>query len=66
MARTPRTDRSPDGRRMTHPTTRAQWRAWLAAHHGEAAGVWLVSWKKATGKPSVAYAEAVEEALCVG
>jgi len=66
MARAPRTDRSPDGRRMTHPTTRAQWRAWLAAHHGEAAGVWLVSWKKATGKPSVAYAESVEEALCVG
>ena len=66
MARAPRTDRSPDGRRMTHPTSRAQWRAWLAAHHGEAAGVWLVSWKKATGKPSVAYAESVEEALCVG
>ena len=51
---------------MTHPTTRAQWRAWLAAHHDQPDGVWLVSWKKATGKPSVPYADAVEEALCVG
>jgi len=66
MARAPRTDPSPDGRRMTHPTSRTQWRAWLLAHHDEPDGVWLVSWKKATGRPSVPYAEAVEEALCVG
>jgi uncharacterized protein YdeI (YjbR/CyaY-like superfamily) len=51
---------------MTHPTTRAQWRAWLAAHHLEPDGVWVVSWKKATGKPAVTYGDAVEEALCVG
>jgi uncharacterized protein YdeI (YjbR/CyaY-like superfamily) len=51
---------------MTHPTTRAQWRAWLAAHHLEPDGIWLISWKKATGKPAVSYGDAVEEALCVG
>jgi uncharacterized protein YdeI (YjbR/CyaY-like superfamily) len=51
---------------MTHPTTRAQWRAWLAAHHLEPDGVWVISWKKATGKPAVTYGDAVEEALCVG
>jgi uncharacterized protein YdeI (YjbR/CyaY-like superfamily) len=51
---------------MVHPTTRAQWRAWLGAHHEERDGVWLVSWKAVTGKPAVRYAEAVEEALCVG
>lgn len=51
---------------MVHPTTRAQWRAWLTAHAGDPDGVWLVSWKKATGRPFVTYDEAVEEALCVG
>lgn len=46
-----------------HPLTRAEWRAWLVEHHTQAEGVWLVTYKKATGKPQVAYDEAVEEAL---
>lgn len=49
-----------------HPQTRAEWRAWLAQHHMDATGVWLISYKKATGKPRVEYEEAVEEALCFG
>jgi uncharacterized protein YdeI (YjbR/CyaY-like superfamily) len=65
-ARAPREETAPDGRRMVHAETRAQWRAWLGAHHGETVGVWLVSWKKATGRPAIPYAEAVEEGLCVG
>jgi uncharacterized protein YdeI (YjbR/CyaY-like superfamily) len=51
---------------MVHPTTRAQWRAWLAAHQDDTEGVWLVSWKKSVGKPFVGYDDVVEEALCVG
>ena len=50
----------------THPETRAAWRAWLAREHGRAEGVWLVSYKKATGRPAVGYDAAVEEALCFG
>lgn len=50
----------------THPKTRAEWRAWLGQHHNRAEGVWLISYKKATGKPYVTYDEAVEEALCFG
>lgn len=49
-----------------HPATRAEWRAWLERNHARPDGVWLVSYKKATGKPRVEYAEAVEEALCFG
>jgi uncharacterized protein YdeI (YjbR/CyaY-like superfamily) len=49
-----------------HPLTRAEWRAWLEDNHGRAEGVWLISYKKATGKPRVEYEEAVEEALCYG
>ena len=47
-------------------TTRAGWRAWLAQHHARAAGIWLVTYKKASGKPHVTYDEIVEEALCFG
>jgi uncharacterized protein YdeI (YjbR/CyaY-like superfamily) len=49
----------------THPT-RAEWRAWLEQHHAQTEGVWLISYKKSTGKPRVEYNEAVEEALCFG
>jgi uncharacterized protein YdeI (YjbR/CyaY-like superfamily) len=45
---------------------RADWRDWLERNHEAAAGVWLVSWKKPTGKPRVDYDAAVEEALCFG
>jgi uncharacterized protein YdeI (YjbR/CyaY-like superfamily) len=40
------------------------WRAWLAEHHGESAGVWLVTAKK--GVSGVSRDEALEEALCHG
>jgi uncharacterized protein YdeI (YjbR/CyaY-like superfamily) len=49
-----------------HPATREQWRAWLVRHHDEASEIWLVTYRKAVGKPSVAYNDAVEEALCFG
>lgn len=50
----------------THPKTRAEWRTWLEQNHTRAEGVWLISYKKATGKPRFEYDEAVEEALCFG
>lgn len=49
-----------------HPLTRAEWRDWLEAHHERDRGVWLIIYKKATGKPRLEYDEAVEEALCFG
>lgn len=49
-----------------HPLTRAAWRQWLTDHHTQPEGVWLVTYKKATGKPRVEYDDAVEEALCFG
>lgn len=45
---------------------RESWRAWLEANHRSSAGAWLVYQKKESGRPSVSYAEAVEEALCFG
>jgi uncharacterized protein YdeI (YjbR/CyaY-like superfamily) len=45
---------------------RARWRTWLKKNHASAAEIWLVYYKKATGKPSVSYAESVQEAICFG
>jgi uncharacterized protein YdeI (YjbR/CyaY-like superfamily) len=50
----------------THPLSRAEWRAWLAQNYTQKEGVWLISYKKATGQPRFEYDEAVEEALCFG
>jgi uncharacterized protein YdeI (YjbR/CyaY-like superfamily) len=48
------------------PADRAAWRAWLAANHATATGVWAVTYRRAAGKPVVEYADLVEEALCFG
>lgn len=50
----------------TQPTTRADWRAWLAAHYDREKEIWLVYNKRHTGEPRVEYDDAVEEALCFG
>lgn len=49
-----------------HPKTRAQWGEWLDRNHARTEGIWLITYKKATGKPRVEYNEAVEEALRFG
>ena len=49
-----------------HPKTRNQWRKWLEKNHSTCPGVWLIYYKKETGKRNFDYAEAVEEALCFG
>lgn len=45
---------------------RKAWRAWLEKNHATSTGVWLVYYKKDSGKPRVEYGDAVEEALCFG
>jgi uncharacterized protein YdeI (YjbR/CyaY-like superfamily) len=48
------------------PCDAAEWAAWLEEHHTTEREVWLVYWKKATGKPSITWADAVEVALRFG
>ena len=45
---------------------RKEWRAWLSKFHKSKKEIWLVYYKKASGKPRVSYNDAVEEALCYG
>lgn len=46
--------------------TSAAWREWLQNNHDKTNGVWLLFFKKGTGKSSIEYEVAVEEALCFG
>jgi uncharacterized protein YdeI (YjbR/CyaY-like superfamily) len=41
-------------------------RDWFDAHHATATELWHGSYKKATGRPTVTWSQAVDEALCVG
>jgi uncharacterized protein YdeI (YjbR/CyaY-like superfamily) len=50
----------------THPLSLEEWREWLQRNHDRATGVWLVSFKKTTGKPHFEYDVAVAEDLCFG
>ncbi len=42
------------------------WRAWLEKHYASDTEIWLIYYKKATGKPRITYNDAVEQALCFG
>jgi uncharacterized protein YdeI (YjbR/CyaY-like superfamily) len=46
--------------------TAADWRAWLERNHAIEKEICLVYYKKASGKKSLTYEEALEEALCFG
>ena len=43
-----------------------EWRNWLDEHHGSESEVWLVFYKLHTGVGSIAYSDALDEALCFG
>lgn len=51
---------------MVYAPSRAAWREWLAQYHASKLEIWLIYYKQGTGKPRVAYGDAVEEALCYG
>ena len=46
--------------------TPAEFRAWLAQNHATATELGVVLHRKASGKPSMTWSEAVDQALCFG
>ena len=46
--------------------TREEWRKWLEENHSKAEEIWLIYYKKPSGKSRIPYTDAVEEALCFG
>ncbi|WP_270087095.1 YdeI/OmpD-associated family protein [Sphingobacterium sp. SYP-B4668] len=49
-----------------YPASPTEWRDWLAQNHLSKQSVWLVFYSKASGKKSITWSEAVDEALCFG
>ena len=45
---------------------RAEWRNWLKRNHDKASEIWILAFKKHTGKQYLDYQDALEEALCYG
>jgi len=45
---------------------RKEWRQWLRKNYKTEKDIWLIYYNKESGKPRVAYNDAVEEALCFG
>lgn len=52
--------------RPTFFATRSEFRTWLEKHHEDEHELWLGLYKKSSGKPSITWPEAVDEALCFG
>ncbi len=52
--------------KQLYVTDRSKWRRWLSKHYARETGIWLIFYKKETSKPTIAYEDAVEEALCFG
>lgn len=48
------------------PTERDDWRRWLAENGSHEKEVWLVYFRKESGRPTIAYEDSVEDALCFG
>jgi uncharacterized protein YdeI (YjbR/CyaY-like superfamily) len=46
--------------------SRDEWRSWLEENYNKAKEIWLIYYNKNSGKPRIAYDQAVEEALCFG
>lgn len=55
-----------DEDKLLYVAERGAWRAWLEQHYRSEKDIWLVYYKKHTGKPRLEYNDAVEEALCFG
>lgn len=57
---------SKDNRQILTFTAQQEWREWLEENHASSDGVWLLFYKKDSGKKTYGYKEALEEALCYG
>lgn len=47
-------------------TKRSEWRKWLSKNYKTEPEIWLIYYKKDSGKPRISYDDAVLEALCFG
>ena len=55
-----------DGKDVLAPSTRGDWRRWLALNVDRRGGLWIVYRKKSSSLDGPVYGDLVEEALCFG
>jgi uncharacterized protein YdeI (YjbR/CyaY-like superfamily) len=56
----------PNPKRIRAFTSDAAFDAWMRAHHARETELWLRIYKKASGKPTITHAQALDVALCWG
>lgn len=49
-----------------YPNSAASWREWLAKNHMDIDAIWVVFHTKKSGKETLSWSQAVDEALCFG
>lgn len=52
--------------REVYVQNRDEWRNWLSENYNKESGIWLIFYKKETGRATLEYEDAIEEALCFG
>lgn len=55
-----------DGKQALYAPTRMQWRQWLEQHSQLEQSVWLILYHRKSKVQSIAYNDAMEEAVCFG
>lgn len=56
----------PESFKSKHFKDRSSWEEWLSKNHDLVQEVWMLHYKKHTGKNTISYDDAVEVALCYG
>lgn len=49
-----------------YPKSKEDWQEWLDENHKDKKEIWVVFFKKSTGKQTVTIQDAIDEALCLG
>ena len=49
-----------------HASSRNEFRRWLSENHSRKTQIWLILYKKASGKQTISPDDALEEAICYG
>lgn len=49
-----------------HPKDQKEWRLWLEQNHQTADCIWLIFYKKNSGRANLSWSDAVDQALCFG
>lgn len=53
-------------KKTIHPKSPAEWRKWLEENHDKETKIYVIKYKRHTGKPTISHQESMDEAICFG